>query len=67
MPREIPLRRWRVVYVEGGAMIFVDPRREHVVLFEGPHPDATRIREPDEWDTREEKDLHQNLQREMFE
>lgn len=39
---ELLIRRWRVVQVEKGVMVFVDPRVETVRLFEGMDPQMNK-------------------------
>lgn len=63
MSKELAIRFWRVVYVKGGAMVFVDPTREHVRLFEGAHPEQWRHAPTD----RTDEELHGWVQGSLFE
>lgn len=51
-PKRIRIRVWRVMYIDEGALVFVDPTREHVRIYEGPDPDfptrGQRVNDPAE-------------------
>lgn len=40
--KELPIRAWRVIPVQGGVMVFVDPRFETVVIGEGADPKMSK-------------------------
>jgi len=59
---EIVIRAWRIVHIAGGAMVFVDPRRETVRIYDEPDPRLSRA-EPM---NAEGQEMQRFLQEELF-
>lgn len=63
MEKQIAVRAWRVVDVGEGVMVFVDPRREHFKLFEGPDSRLGRLGPPTD---PVEAEVHGYVQAQVF-